>query len=178
MLVRVFTKERKKKRSTQTSSWQPLHIYKFICSNLYMNISTYCNITKVKTQIIVRDDRFIHLSSFQLLIVLLSLYLWFLSWMISRLVTQLIFVDDCYFPCKPATITLYVLLGITWAPYSYWHEALWISEGVCPMKASGREKRSALTWKLWVYERGSYLTCKTNHSCPFVKSWRGNFIAP
>lgn len=37
-------------------------------------------------------------------------------------------------------------------------------------RASDCEKHSVLTWKLWVYERGSDLTCKTNITLPsFVK---------
>lgn len=36
---------------------------------------------------------------------------------------------------------------------------------------SDGEKHSVLTWKLWVYERGSDLKCKTNITLPsFVKS--------
>lgn len=40
-------------------------------------------------------------------------------------------------------------------------------------RASDREKHSVLTWKLWVYERGSDPGCKTNITLPsFVKSKR------
>lgn len=66
-----------------------------------------------------------------------SFYLWSLEWTGSRLVTLLVFVDDCYFPGRPAAQCRAVCFA-----WNYLSTVLFagtkpcrISEGVCPTES-------------------------------------------
>ena len=101
-----------------------------------------------------------------------SFYLLILDWMNSRLVTQLVFVDDCYFP-RDLLLTLHCMFCLELPEHHLVTgiKPFGLLEVFVQQRVSDREKLSALTWKLWVYERGSDLTCKTNSTLPsFVKS--------
>lgn len=93
--------------------------------------------------------------------------------------TQLVFVDDSYFPCPTAANTaLYVLIGITWTPSSYWHKALWITDGVCPTESVRQGKALTTDMEIVGLRKREWSEMQNkHHSSFFCEVLKGSFHA-